>query len=262
MIGRARSMISTSSSAKPGSSWRRLMPVRRVSRPSKDRFRPGHGGMAERSISAMPSPTLLPRRWTRRHQDGATADAKRGRPSPSPEGGPSMLTLYFAPGASSMAPHIALLRDRRGGSRPGWCRSRGRKRARLPISRSIPRARCRPCLIDGRAPIETAAIPVLSGEALSRGGIAAAGRCRNRGAGDLVDVVRRVDHPSGAAPGRRAVDGGVRARRAAAGAARLGAGALFDRRHSSVPALLALPPIARRWSRRGRIPISPPITSA
>ena len=85
-----------------------------------------------------------------------------------------MLTLYFAPGSSSMAPHIAL-HEIGVRSRAGRCRSRGRRPATPAYLALNPEGKVPTLLIDGRPLTEVAAILFYLAQPLSRGGLAARG---------------------------------------------------------------------------------------
>ncbi len=81
--------------------------------------------------------------------------------------------------------------------------------------------------------------PALFRQAIS-GGIAVAGeRSGSRGAGNLLDVVQSRDAASGAQDGHRSCHGDVDARGSTAGRAGMDAGAVLDRGHPSVSAVLA-----------------------
>src|SRR5258708_2036996 len=98
---------------------------------------------------------------------------------------------------------------------------------------------------------------LLPGQTLSAGGLVAARRWGRRGAGHLVDVVHRLEPPSGAPARAGGCEKSVWARRSEIGGTRMGAGALFDRRHPSVPALLALCSFGEAGTRNVPAPVRP-----
>ena len=151
-----------------------------------------------------------------------------------------MLTLYFAPGSSSMAPHIAL--HEVGApfeSRPlSFHRKQNRDPAYLAIN---PEGKVPTLLIDGRPLTEVAGILFYLARRFPAGRPAARRRRRGRGAGGVVDVVHRRDVHPARRQGLEHARAGLSHRRAAAGRTELGGGTLLDRRHPSVPAVLALP---------------------
>ena len=111
-----------------------------------------------------------------------------------------MLTLYFAPGSSAMAPHIAL--HEVGApfeSRPlSFHRKQNRDPAYLAIN---PEGKVPTLLIDGRPLTEVAGILFYLARHFPAAGLLPDGRYRGRGAGGVVDVVHRRDRASGAAAG-------------------------------------------------------------
>ena len=127
-----------------------------------------------------------------------------------------MLTLYFAPGSSSMAPHIAL--HEIGApfeSRPlSFHRKENRDPAFLAIN---PEGKVPTLTIDGRPLTEVAGILFYLARRFPEAGLLPSGRCRGRGTGGVVDVVHRRDGASGAAAGTGARALGIRDRGAAAG---------------------------------------------
>ena len=170
-----------------------------------------------------------------------------------------MLTLYFSPGSSSMAVHIAL--HEVGVEFERRLVSLARKEQFAPEYLALnPEGKVPTLMIDGRILTEVAAILYYLAKRFPGGGVVAGCRARSRGAGGLVDVVHRLDDPSGAPHRRRALAGGVRHRRAEVGGAGVGGRALFDRRHPSVSPVLAFCRLAETRARR--IPRAhPPITS-
>ncbi len=110
-----------------------------------------------------------------------------------------MLTLYFAPGSSSMAPHIALHEvGAQFESRPI---SLAKKENRTPAYLAInPEGHVPTLLIDGRALTEVAAILFYLARRFPEAGLLPE-RYRSPVAGSLVDVVHRIDGASRATPG-------------------------------------------------------------
>ena len=132
-----------------------------------------------------------------------------------------MLTLYFSPGSSSMATHIAL--HEIGVPFESRSLSFSQREHQSPAFLAInPEGKVPTLLIDGRVLTEVAAILFIWRGVFPKRG-SAGRRHRGRGAGDLVDVLYRRDHPPGAADRHRALEGSLRHRRPAAGRPRMGA---------------------------------------
>ena len=158
-----------------------------------------------------------------------------------------MLTLYFAPGASSFAPHIALHEI----GVPFEARPMSFKQndmrspdyLALNPEGKVPTPRRRRASAD-----RSRRDPVLSCQTLSRDRVVAAGRYRGRSAGLVLDVVHCLHAAPGAAARAGLRQTGLWHRRPAPGQW-LGDRPLFDRRHPSVPAVLAAGQFAspRAW---------------
>ena len=111
-----------------------------------------------------------------------------------------MLTLYFAPGASSFAVHIAL--HEIGAAFEARPMSFKNNDLQSPDFLALnPEGKVPTLLIDGRPLTEVAAILFYLAQALSRSRAVATRRYRGRGAGDIMDVVHRI-HPASGAPAR------------------------------------------------------------
>jgi hypothetical protein len=150
-----------------------------------------------------------------------------------------MLTLYFTPGASSMAVHIAL--HEIGVPFEGRPISLRKREQRTPEYLSInPEGKVPTLLIDGRPLTEVAAILFYLAKRYPESGSAARWRRGSRGSRHLVDVLPCRDDPPGTPARDRARDRRVRDRRAQAGEPRVGIGALLDRGYPPFSALLAL----------------------
>ena len=151
-----------------------------------------------------------------------------------------MLTLYFSPGSSAMATHIAL--HEIGVAFEAKPLSFTKREQHAPDYLAInPEGKVPTLLIDGRPLTEVAATLYVSCQALSRGEAVAGGRHRSRGAGDFVDVVYRRHHSPGPPHRHRTLERGVQDRRSEAGRQRMdGRQPIFDRRHPPVSALLAV----------------------
>src|SRR6516225_8261844 len=134
-----------------------------------------------------------------------------------------------------------------------YCAARNRRRFRAPVGvarkrraaqTGIPRRQPRSQsadLADRRPDADrSCGNTLLSRQALSRGRALAVWWARRKSAGDLLDVLYRLDGPPGAAHWPRAMARSIQDRRAPPGRPGMDRRALFDRRHSSVPALLAL----------------------
>src|SRR5436190_18151229 len=117
-----------------------------------------------------------------------------------------MLSFYFSPGSSSMAPHIAL--HEVGAIFDAKPVSFARKEHESPEFRAInPEGKVPALLIDGRRLTEV----------VSNRRAPARERHRSRGPGGLLDVFHRLIDPSGTPARARACSLHVRARRPATG---------------------------------------------
>ena len=144
-----------------------------------------------------------------------------------------MLTLYFAPGSSAMAPHIAL--HEVGApfeSRPlSFHRKQNRDPAYLAIN---PEGKVPTLLIDGRPLTEVAGILFYLARRFPRRPVAD-GRYRGGGAGGVMDVVHRRDRAPGAAAGAGAWPRVFGIAEQRLGGREWAVRAILDRRHPSVP---------------------------
>ena len=155
-----------------------------------------------------------------------------------------MLTLYFAPGSSSMAPHIAL--HETGApfeSRPlSFHSKQNRDPAYLAIN---PEGKVPTLLIDGRPLTEVAGILFYLARHFPEAGLLPTDDIEAEAqVVSWMSFIAATVHPA------RRQGAGARTqrlchRRAAAGRAGMGGGTLLDRRHPSVPAVLAVPRLAR-----------------
>src|SRR5450631_3489805 len=150
----------------------------------------------------------------------------------------TMLTLYFAPGSSSFAVHIALHEigvafDAKPMSfKKDDLRSAGLSQAQ-PGGQGPGTDHRWPPADRGRG------YPVLSGKTFSRCRTVAAERHRGRRAGAIMDVLHRFNAASGTPARTGPCQKGLGNRRPAPGQW-LGAEKLFDRRYPSVSAVLAV----------------------
>ncbi len=99
-----------------------------------------------------------------------------------------MLTLYFTPGTSSMAPHIALHEI----GVPFEAHAMAPNEHREAAYRALnPEGKVPTLTVDGRPMTEVARDPLLPGPVLPRGEPAAGRRYRGAGPGDFLDVLPR-----------------------------------------------------------------------
>jgi len=113
-----------------------------------------------------------------------------------------MLTLYFSPGASSMATHIAL--HEVGAPFETRYVALHQKANRAPEYLALnPEGKVPTLAIDGRVLTEVAGTLYYLARRFPEAGLLPVGDIEGS-AGDLVDVVHRVDDPSGAPRGRSA----------------------------------------------------------
>ena len=148
-----------------------------------------------------------------------------------------MLTLYFAPGSSSMAVHIAL-HEIGVPSKAGRCRSRGND-LRAPDYLALnPEGKVPTLVIDGRPLTEVAAILYYLAKRFPDAGLLPRDDLEAEAqALSWMSFIASTLHPA-RRRGLEYAKRGLRHRRPAPGK-RLGARALFDRRHPPVPAVLA-----------------------
>jgi glutathione S-transferase len=167
-----------------------------------------------------------------------------------------MLTLYFAPGSSSMAPHIAL--HEIGEPFESHPISFARKETRAPAYLAInPEGVVPTLLIDGRRLTEVAGILFYLAKRFPE--------ARLLPEGDIEAEAQAVSWmsflastgASGASARYRSHAHRVRARRAAARRARMGNGPILDRGHSPVPPVLARAAIAQAGAGRVSGPLRP-----
>jgi glutathione S-transferase len=136
-----------------------------------------------------------------------------------------MLTLYFSPGASSMAPHIAL--HEVGAPFEGKPMSFNKKDMRQPAFLAVnPEGKVPTLLIDGRVLTEVAGILFYLAKRFPAAGLLPDG--------DIEAEAHVVSWMSFIAAGQERLGGGR---------------PLFNRRHPPVPALLALPQFAQSRAR-------------
>lgn len=148
-----------------------------------------------------------------------------------------MLTLYFAPGSSSMAPHIAL--HEVGALFEARPISLAKKENRTPEYLALnPEGKVPTLLIDGRSLTEVAGILFYlatrfpEAKLLPQGDIEAEAQ--------VVSWMSFIDHTSGAPAGSRAREERFRDCGSTSRQSRMGCRRLLYRRHSLVPALLAV----------------------
>ena len=156
-----------------------------------------------------------------------------------------MLTLYFRPGASSMAPHIAL--HEVGAPFEGRPISFDKKETRRPPSWRInPEGKVPTLLIDGRVLTEVAGILFYLARRFPAAGLLPDGDVEAEAqVVSWMSFIASTD-PSGAPPGAWSMRGRSTRWPTSGWAERLGGGRpLLDRRHPPVPALLALPQFAQ-----------------
>ena len=118
-----------------------------------------------------------------------------------------MLTLYYSPGSSSMATHIAL--NEVGAPFELKLTALHKHENRAPEYLAVnPEGKVPALVIDGRPPLTEVAATLwyLARRYPEAGSVAAIRRYRGRGAGHLVDVVYRRDDPPGA-PHRATIAG-------------------------------------------------------
>ncbi len=108
-----------------------------------------------------------------------------------------MLTLYFSPGSSAMATHIAL--HEIGAPFESRLVSLAKGEQHAPEYLAVnPEGKVPTLLIDGWKLTEVAATLYYLAKRYPEAKLWPAGRARSRGAGDFVDVVYRRDDPPGA----------------------------------------------------------------
>ncbi len=163
------------------------------------------------------------------------------------------LTLYFAPGSSSMAVHIAL--HEIGVPFEGRPLSFARQELRAPDYLALnPEGKVPALLIDGRLLTEVAAILYYLAKRFPAAALLPDGDLEAEAqALSWMSFCAATLHPA-RVRAARVRDRHLWRRRSATGQARLGARALFDRRHSSLPALLA----ARQFAASGARDFSQP----
>lgn len=169
-----------------------------------------------------------------------------------------MLTLYFAPGSSSMAPHIAL--HEIGAPFESRPISLAKGETRTPAYLALnPEGKVPTLLIDGRPLTEVAAILFYLARRFSAAGLLPEGDLEAEARAHLVDVVHRRDRASSATPGDRACPRRVRHRGSAIGESRVGAGrySIADIHYPPVPPVLAVPQLAPTGARRVSQPLRP-----
>ena len=170
-----------------------------------------------------------------------------------------MLTLYFSPGSSSMAPHIAL--HEVGAPFESRPISLAEKENRTPAYLAInPEGHVPTMLIDGRALTEVAGILYYLARRFPEASLLPDDIEAQAQVVSWMSFIASTVHPV-----RRQGLEHARAVYAIAdtaiGESRMGAGKLFDRRHTPVPAVLALQQFAQ--ARRGpSSPTSSRITTA
>ena len=150
-----------------------------------------------------------------------------------------MLTLYFAPGSSSMAPHIAL--HEIGATFDAVPLSFKRRENRTPAYLALnPEGKVPTLLIDGRPLTEVAAILYYLAKRFPEAGLWPEGDMEAEAqAISWMSFIAATIHPARRQGVQRCNEVyAVAAQRL--GSTGVGAGALFDRRHPSVPAVLAV----------------------
>ena len=159
-----------------------------------------------------------------------------------------MLTLYFAPGSSSMAPHIAL--HEIGAPFESRPISLAKKENRTPAYLAInPEGKVPTLLIDGRPLTEVAAILFYLARRFPEASLLPEGDIEAEAqAVSWMSFIAATVHPAR----RQGIDHArtvFATRRSAIGESGVGAGTLLDRRHPPVPAVLALPQFAQPGAR-------------
>ena len=163
-----------------------------------------------------------------------------------------MLKLYFSPSTSSLATHIALIEA--GAEFKLEPRLLSKQQTRTPDYLAINPDGKVPALVtnSGRVLTEVAVDALLHRPQVSRRKPLARRRYRRRGGSDLMDVVHGVDDARLARQGPRACRQCLRRRQRQARRPAMGDRPFHDRRHPSVPGLLAVP--SRHRSGTGTYP--------